>query len=369
MASLIKVGITPGDYNGVGYEVVLKTLATEGITDLFIPLVFGNLNVAHQCINDLGIQGLNLHVINDPSKAKTGKINFIPVSDAKVIIKPGEISKEAGREALRSLDAATAALQEGEVDVIVTAPICKEAIQNESFNFPGHTEYLEYKVGEGNKALMILFNDTLRVALLTIHLPLAKVPENVTIENIIETTELFSSVLKKDFGCEKPIIAILSLNPHAGDGGVLGREEQEVIIPAIKTLQHNGILAYGPYAADGFFGHGTYKRFDGILAMYHDQGLAPFKTIASTGGVNFTAGLPFVRTSPDHGTAFDIAWQGKADETAFRDAIYKAIDIYRKRKIFEEMSSNPLKKYYDKHDKFENSDKSVRKPSLEKEND
>lgn len=345
MQSLIRVGITHGDINGVGYEVILKAVAAEETTELFTPVIFGVSAIAEEAKRQLGNESLKLHVISDASQAKEGKINLVELSGIKPELHPGEVRKDAGESAVEALEKAVEALRAGDIDVLVTSPISKEAVQSDNFNFPGHTEFLSERLGNGEEAMMILCNDSLRVGLLTKHIPISKIPDHITEENIIEAVEKFSATLKKDFGIVRPTIAVLSLNPHAGDGGLIGNEEEEIIKPALEKLMDNGVIALGPYPADGFFGHGTYKNFDGVLAMYHDQGLGPFKTIAYSGGVNFSASLPFVRTSPDHGTAFDIAWKGKADASSMRDAIYMAIDIYRRRKIYEEASANPLKKH------------------------
>lgn len=341
----VRVGITHGDVNGVGYEVILKAVGEEGITELFTPVIFGIPEIAYRAIESFELPDIRLNVIKETESVKDGQINLVSLSGPVPELRPGEVRKDAGESAVESLEAAVKALKDGDIDVLVTAPISKEAVQSEKFAFPGHTEFLSERLGEGKEAMMILCNDFLRVALLTKHVPVAKIPELITKENVIEAVEKFSATLKKDFGIVRPVIAILSLNPHAGDGGLLGSEEEEILKPAIEQLKDNGILAFGPFAADGFFGHGSYKKFDGVLAMYHDQGLAPFKTIASAGGINFSASLPFVRTSPDHGTAFDIAWKGMADATSTREAIYMAIDIFKNRKRYEEASSNPLKKF------------------------
>ncbi|MEE0974733.1 MAG: 4-hydroxythreonine-4-phosphate dehydrogenase PdxA, partial [Muribaculaceae bacterium] len=254
--------------------------------------------------------------------------------------------RQGGEAAFAALERAVTDLRAGDIDVLVTAPINKNNIQSETFTFPGHTEYLEASIGEGNKPLMILCNDNVRVALVTTHLPIAKLPEAITHDGIVEKLRIFNKSLKRDFGFEAPRIAVLALNPHAGEDGLLGNEEQEVIAPAIATAQGENILCFGPYAADGFFGSGQFSHFDGVLAMYHDQGLAPFKTMAMECGVNFTAGLPFVRTSPDHGTGYDIAGKGVASEVSMREAIYRAIDIYRNRANHDMMYRHPLRKQY-----------------------
>lgn len=364
----IRVGITHGDYNGVGYEVIFKALAQDGasdvITDMLTPVVFGLPAVANEALRKFELPNIKLNIVKRAGDAKSGRINVVDISEepesqsgnqavqsgqaskeGENPVQPGQVSKEAGESAVKALERAVEALKAGEIDVLVTAPISKEAVQSQKFNFPGHTEYLTDRLGEGSEAQMILCNDSLRVALLTKHIPISQIAENITKEKLVEAVEKFTSTLKKDFGIVKPAVAVLSLNPHAGDGGLLGKEEEEIIKPALEELLQNGYLAFGPFAADGFFGHGTYKKFDGVLAMYHDQGLAPFKTLATSGGVNFSAGLPYVRTSPDHGTAFDIAWQNVADAKSMRDAIYMAVDVFKRRKTFEHSASNPLKKY------------------------
>ena len=260
-----------------------------------------------------------------------------------------------GEAAYAALERAAADMEAGSIDVLLTAPINKHAIQSDKFDFPGHTEYLERRLGNGQKALMILLNDTLRVALVSGHVPVSKVSSVVTKETILEKLQIFEQSLRQDFCVVKPRIAVLALNPHAGDDGLLGTEEIEIIKPAIQEANAKGMLCFGPYPADGFFGTGHYRQFDGVLAMYHDQGLAPFKAIAMEDGVNYTAGLPIVRTSPDHGTAYDIAGQGKADEASFRQAVYAALDVYRNRVRYEEAYAHPLRKQY--HERRDDSDK------------
>lgn len=344
MAQPIKVGITHGDINGIGYEVILGALAEEGMLEICTPVIYGHHALAEKARKLLGLEGITLYKAQNASSAHPGRINIVETDQTLPEHNPGKPTEASGKSAVAALEAAMKALRGGEIDVLVTAPISKEAVQSEKFHFPGHTEYLEAMAGEGYKARMILFDDHIRVALVSTHLPVAKLAESVTKESVAEAIESLRSSLKKDFGFERPRIAVLSLNPHAGDGGLLGTEEGEHIIPAIKEARENGTLAFGPFAVDGFFGAGDYRKFDGIVAMYHDQGLAPFKALAGERGVNFTAGLPFVRTSPDHGTAFAIAWKGMADPTSMREAIYKAIDIRRRRDIFEEASVNPLRK-------------------------
>lgn len=343
----IKIGITHGDINGIGYEVILKMLDDNRILELCTPIIYGSAKIAAFYRKALGMQQQQLHQINNVAEARDGAVNIINVVGEECKVEPGQSTKEAGAAAFAALEKAVQDVSAGALDAIVTAPINKDNIQSDLFTFPGHTEYLEASVG--GKALMVLFNRDIRVALVTTHLPISKIAENITAERIVEKLKIFSDSLRSDFAIVHPRIAVLALNPHAGENGLLGSEEQEVIIPAITAAKEQGVECYGPYAADGFFGSGLFKHFDGILAMYHDQGLAPFKTMAMDSGVNFTAGLPIVRTSPDHGTGFDIAGQGKASEQSMREALYAAIDIARNRERYKEMTANPLRRqYFDK---------------------
>lgn len=326
----LRVAITHGDTNGIGYEIIFKTFSEPAMLELCTPIIYGSPKVAAYHRNALGIQG-NFTIINSAAEAHNNKVNLLTTFDQEIKVDLGNPSKEAGMASLAALEKAMADYKEGLFDVLVTAPINKNNIQGDDFHFCGHTEYIEERAGNGDKALMILLNDMLRVALVTTHLPIRDVAAAITKESIIEKATIFHNSLKRDFRISNPRIAVLALNPHAGDDGLLGREEQEVIIPAIKELSDNGIRAFGPYAADGFFGHESYTAFDGVLAMYHDQGLAPFKCLDLGNGVNFTAGLPIVRTSPDHGTAYDIAGKNMADESSFRNAIYLALDVFRNR--------------------------------------
>jgi len=350
----IRVAITQGDTNGVGYEVILKAFADPAMFELCTPIVYGSPKIAAYHRKALNLE-TNFSIINTAEEARDGRLNLLTCFEDEVKVEMGTPSNEAGQAALKALDRAMTDFRSGLYDVLVTAPINKATIQSPEFKFPGHTEYIETSVGEGQKALMILMNENLRVALVTTHLPIKKVSEAITKEAIIEKATIFYKSLKRDFRVSNPRIAILALNPHAGDEGVLGTEEIEILRPAIRELADKGIQAFGPYPADGFFGAATYEHFDGVLAMYHDQGLAPFKTIALNTGVNYTAGLPIIRTSPDHGTAFDIAGQGIADENSMRQAIYTAIDIYRNRKEYDEPLQNPLPKLF--HEKREDGEK------------
>ncbi len=351
---MIRVAITQGDTNGVGYEVILKTFADPAMFELCTPIIYGSPKIAAYHRKALNLE-TNFSIINSAEEARNGRLNILACFDEEVKVELGQPSEEAGQAAFKALDRAMTDYRAGLFDVLVTAPINKATIQSPGFHFPGHTEYIETSVGDGNKALMILMNESLRVALVTTHLPIKEVSKAITKEAIIEKATIFHKTLRRDFRISTPRIAVLSLNPHAGDNGLLGSEEQEVIKPAIDELEKAGIQAFGPYPADGFFGSNAYDHFDGVLAMYHDQGLAPFKTIALESGVNFTAGLPIIRTSPDHGTAYDIAGQGKADENSFRQAVYTAIDVFRNRKNYDEPLENPLPKLF--HEKRDDSEK------------
>ena len=365
----IKVAITHGDTNGVGYEVILKAFDDPQMLELCTPIIYGSPKVAAYHRKVLNLQ-TNFTIIEKAEEAKEGKLNLLTTFDDEVKIELGTPAKEAGEAALAALDRAMTDYRSGLYDVIVTAPINKKTIQSNLFHFCGHTEYIESCVGDGNKALMILMNDVLKVALVTTHLPIKDVASAITKETIVEKTILLNNSLKRDFGLTRPRIAVLALNPHAGDDGLLGKEENEVIMPAIAELESKGVMAFGPYAADGFFGSGNYRHYDAVLAMYHDQGLAPFKTLAQENGVNYTAGLPIVRTSPDHGTAYDIAGKGVADAQSFREAIYAAIDIYRNRKNYDEAGAHPLPKlYHEKRDESEKVRFAVNKREMPKRED
>lgn len=350
----IKVGITHGDTNGVGYELIFKTFADAGMLELCTPVVYGAAKVAayHRKALDINV---NYHLISAATEAQDDALNFINCFDGEVKIELGHPDSESGKMAFLALERAVADCRAGDIDVLVTAPICKAGIQGEDFHFAGHTEYLCDRLGEGAEPLMILCADSLRVALVTTHLALKDVAEAVTRENIVAKGRLLNDSLRRDFLISAPRIAVLALNPHGGDAGLIGTEETDIIAPAVEELKEAGIACFGPYPADGFFGAGSYRHFDGVLAMYHDQGLAPFKALVGGEGINFTAGLPVVRTSPDHGTAFDIAGQGIASEDSFRRAVYTAVDIFRNRQADAEAYRNPLKKLY--HDRREDGER------------
>jgi 4-hydroxythreonine-4-phosphate dehydrogenase len=346
----IRVGITHGDINGIGYEVILKAFSDATMLDLCTPIVYGSPKVATFHRKSMDIQ-TNFCIISTAEGALDNKLNILNCTEDELKVELSKSTPEAGKAALDALERALQDYNDGLIDVLVTAPINKHNIQSDSFHFPGHTEYIEERVGEGEKALMILLKDDFRVALVTGHLPIREVADAVTKELIMEKLSIFHRSLKEDFGIDAPRIAVFSLNPHAGDNGVIGTEESEVIVPAIQEMVAKGVQCFGPYPADGFMGSGNYSHFDGILAMYHDQGLAPFKAMAMDEGVNYTAGLPVVRTSPAHGTAYDIAGQGIASESSFRQAIYTALDVFRNRQIEREIHARPLRKqYYEKRD-------------------
>jgi 4-hydroxythreonine-4-phosphate dehydrogenase len=342
-ADKIIIGITHGDINGIGYEVILKTLSDPRMLETFVPVIYGSPKVAAYHRKNLDIQGLNLNTVNSIEEINLKRVNIISCVDDEIKVELGSSTEEAGKAAYAALERATADLAKGALHAIVTAPINKKNIQSASFKFPGHTEYLEQKFGGDTPALMMLVNDVMRVAVVTGHIPVDNISKELTEKLILDKLVVLNASLKKDFSIVRPRIAVLGLNPHAGDEGVIGNEEKTVILPAIKQAEKLGIVAVGPYPADGFFGSGNFNKFDAVLAMYHDQGLIPFKTVSMDTGVNFTAGLPVIRTSPDHGTAYDIAGQNLASEESFRQALYMAYDIYQSRAWNAEISANPLK--------------------------
>jgi 4-hydroxythreonine-4-phosphate dehydrogenase len=339
-AENIIVGISIGDLNGIGSEVILKTFEDTRMLELCTPVIFANVKILSFIKKNLNSE-VALHGIDKIEQLVKGKINVLNVWREGVDINFGQNDENVGSYAIKSFVAATDALKNGLVDVLVTAPINKHNIQSEDFKFPGHTDYLDKEL-EGN-ALMLMVQDNLRVGLLTDHIPVNEVAKHLTEKLIIQKLETINLTLKQDFGINKPKIAVLALNPHAGDHGVIGKEDDEIIKPTVKKLFEKGIFAFGPYSADGFFGSGQYKKFDAVIATYHDQGLIPFKTLSFGNGVNYTAGLNKVRTSPDHGTAYEIAGKGTADFTSFKEAVYLAIDIYNSRNEYSEWVKNPLK--------------------------
>ncbi len=342
MSEKLKIGISIGDINGIGLEVILKTLIEPAILNHCIPIVYGHTKVTSFHRKALRLGELSFNVISNAADANPKRINLINCWEEDVKIELGQSNETGGKYALLSLEKATEDLTSGQIDALVTAPINKHNIQSETFNFPGHTEYLQQKSGS-SEVLMFLISENLRVGVVTGHIPVNTIATQLTTEKILRKLTLMNESLKKDFWIEKPKIAVLGLNPHAGDNGLLGKEEQEVIAPAIQAAFDKGIICFGPYPADGFFGNGTYKQFDAVLGMYHDQGLIPFKTIAFGSGVNFTAGLKFVRTSPDHGTGFDIAGKNVADPSSFSEALFAAIHIVKSRREQQNLFDNRLR--------------------------
>lgn len=349
------IGITQGDLNGIGYETILKTFSNEDMFDFCTPALYGSPKVAIYHRNACSLQ-MNFNVVSSIDEIQEGQLNLVNCfGEQELKIEFGKATPEAGRAALIALAKAAADARDGKIDALVTAPINKNTIQADDFKFPGHTEFLEQHFAEpGTHALMILMNERLRVALATTHLPVAHIAQAITQECIVEKLRTLNRALQRDFALTTPRIAVLALNPHCGDGGLLGTEEQDIIVPALKQAFDEGVKCFGPFPADGFFGAGTYVHYDAVLAMYHDQGLAPFKAIAMDDGVNYTAGLSIVRTSPDHGTAYDIAGKNQASPLSMRHAIYQAIDIKRNRQQYDKAHANALRKQY--HDKRDDSD-------------
>lgn len=337
------IAISAGDINGVGYEVILKCLIDPHIFEICRPIVYGNAKTAHfhAMTMDTEFHSLTFNVIEEPRQAKDGRINIINCSPDDAMVSFGTATPEAGNAALQALQRACQDMQQGVVDALVTAPINKDSIQCDAFRYSGHTEYLTKIFGKDDGSLMMMLSDNMRVALVCNHTPIADVAGTITQDLIVKKLKVLNDSLKSDFSIDKPRIAVLALNPHAGDNGLIGKEESEIIAPALQTANEQGIWAFGPYPADGFFGAGQYRLFDAVLAMYHDQGLAPFKALDMS-GVNYTAGLRIVRTSPDHGTAYDIAGQNKADAQSMLHAIYAAIDILQNRKMNAELTADPL---------------------------
>ena len=329
------VGITQGDGNGIGYEVIIKSLADARILDSFTPVIYGSSKIFgfyRKQIHD--IDPLDTYVISSAKDAHPKRINIVNCLGDNVFVEPGQSTPESAKSAIRSLECAVEDIKNGFIDVLVTAPINKRAMVREGFGYNGHTEYLENVFGV-NEVAMLMVSDTLKIGVVTAHIPLKDVPASLTREKIVAKLRMLDRSLRVDFGIDEPRIAVLGLNPHCGDGGLLGDEEQSIILPAVQAAMAEGIQAFGPYSPDGFFGLGNYSRFDATLAMYHDQGLAPFKALAFERGVNYTAGLPIVRTSPDHGTAYEMAGRGEADPRSMMQAIYTAIDIYRSREAYK----------------------------------
>jgi 4-hydroxythreonine-4-phosphate dehydrogenase len=337
------VGFTCGDLNGIGIELIIKTLADGRITEFCVPVVFASnksINFYRKVLPDINFA---YQSVKDFSRLNPKQVNVFNCWEEEVQITPGQLNEIGGKYALLSLQQGVASLKEGHIQALVTAPIHKKNIQSAEFNYSGHTPYLK-AMFEVNEVAMLMVAENMRVALLTEHVPVSDIAPHVTKANIVSKLKIVHASLQKDFGVNKPKIAVLGLNPHAGDEGLIGNEEETIIKPAVKEAKQQNILAFGPYSADAFFARGQYEKFDAVLAMYHDQGLIPFKALASGEGVNYTAGLPAVRTSPDHGVAFDIAGKDKADSSSFLTAIFECIDIINRRKEYEENRQNPLRK-------------------------
>ncbi|MBI4649168.1 MAG: 4-hydroxythreonine-4-phosphate dehydrogenase PdxA [Bacteroidia bacterium] len=342
----IKIGITQGDINGIGYEVIIKTLLDARIVELCTPVVYGSPKVVAYHRKALNITNFSLNNIKKADDANPKRANVINCLDDNIRVEFGKSTDIAGDAALKSLELAVADLKGGKIDALVTAPINKNNMPHSKFPYPGHTEYLE-KIFNFQNTLMLMVSPVLRVGIVSGHIPFSRVTTEITHEKILQKLRILNQSLINDFTVRKPRIAILGLNPHAGDNGFLGSEENNVIVPAIQQARNENIIAIGPIAADGFFGSSSYKKYDAVLAMYHDQGLAPFKAICFNEGVNYTAGLPVIRTSPAHGTAYELVGKNEASEESFRQAIYLACDIYKNRILNKELSKNPLK-HFDK---------------------
>jgi len=337
----IVAGITQGDINGIGYEIIMKALSDPTVTDLCVPVVYGSPKVAAYHRKVLNFAAFNFNNVRSAAEAHPKKINLINCLGDDVRVELGKSTPEGGQASFAALESAVSDLAGNRIDVLVTAPIDKHNIQSDKFRFTGHTDYLRSKIGS-HEVLMLMISESMKIGFATEHLALRDVPGAITVGGLLSKLRLLNRSLLQDFAIRGARIGVLSLNPHAGDGGLLGNEEKDIIIPAITKANEEGILAFGPYSSDGFFGSGAFSRFDAILAMYHDQGMGAFKALAFDTGVNFTAGLPVIRTSPVHGTAFDITGKNEASGNSMRQALYAAVDIYRNREMYDELIRNPL---------------------------
>lgn len=341
MDKKIKIGISQGDINGISYEIIIKSLMDSRVNEICTPIIYGSPKVAAYHRKALNIENFSLNNINKVEESNDKRPNIINCIDENIRVELGKSTKMAGEASHQALEAAVKDLKDGKIDALVTAPINKHNIQSESFSFSGHTEYLQHVFGS-EEVLMMLVSNLMKVGVVAGHVPIAKLSEFITQQRVLNKISVMHHSLNYDFGIRKPRIAVLGLNPHAGDNGLLGNEENDTILPAIEEAKAKGIMAFGPYPADGFFGSGNFTHFDGVLAMYHDQGLAPFKALVVDEGINFTAGLPVIRTSPAHGTAYDLAGKNESHYGSFLNAIYLAIDIYKNRSTQKELSANPL---------------------------
>ena len=337
------IGLTCGDINGIGLELIIKTVGDARLLEICTPVIFANNKVLNFYRKGLPEINFNFSSVKDAARVNHKQVNLYNCWEDEVAVTPGQLTDAGGKYAVQSLVIAAEALKDGKIDGLVTAPIHKKNTQSEEFNFTGHTPYLKNLFGVADVA-MFMVAENMRVALVTEHVAVKDIAPLITKEAILSKLQIINSSLKKDFGIDKPKIAVLGLNPHAGDEGLVGKEEEEIIRPAVKEAKHKDIFCFGPYSADAFFARGQHEKFDAVLAMYHDQGLIPFKSLATGEGVNYTAGLDGIRTSPDHGVAFDIAGKNKADEASFREAIFKCVDIINARKEYADQRKNPLKK-------------------------
>ena len=342
----IRVGITQGDINGVGYEVILKTLSDPRVYENQAVIIYGSAKVAAYHKKALDLNSVNITTVSSARDAAFGRISIVNCTDDEVKVELSHSTPIAGKASFQALERASQELKEGLFDVLVTAPINKSNIQSDEFHFPGHTEYLESVFSEGKGALMLMVSPIMRVAVATGHIPVSEIPAALDVPGLVQKLKIFNKSLIRDFDIIKPRIAVLGLNPHAGDEGLIGNEDKDIIAEAVRKAQEQHICCFGPIPADGFFGSGDFKKYDGILAMYHDQGLIPFKALSMESGVNFTAGLPIIRTSPAHGTAYSIAGQNVASEESFREAYYMACDIFKNRLNYAEITKNPLRKQF-----------------------
>ncbi|PID92548.1 MAG: 4-hydroxythreonine-4-phosphate dehydrogenase PdxA [Bacteroidetes bacterium] len=342
MQEKLKIGISQGDINGISYEVIIKTLMDQRIQEICTPVIFGSPKVLAYHRKTLDLEGFSPTSILSAAEARSNKCYVINCIDEHIRVELGKATRTGGQASFQALQAATDALEKGHIDALVTGPINKHNIQQAAFNYSGHTEYLQARF-RASEVMMLMVSELLKVGLVAAHVPISRLSSFITTGLIEEKIEILSASLTRDFSIRNPRIAVLGLNPHAGDQGLLGSEEEEIIVPAIAKSRSKNINVFGPYPADGFFGAGKFSKFDAVLAMYHDQGLAPFKALSMDNGVNYTAGLPVVRTSPAHGTAFELAGKNEAEEASFRNALYLAIDIVKNRRRHEEMTANPLK--------------------------
>jgi len=341
MKDKLKIGISHGDVNGISYEVIIKTLMDSRVSEICTPIIYGSPKVAAYHRKALNIEEFSLTGISSPEEARGNKTYIINCVDENIRVELGKCTESAGIDSFKALNAATDALESGQIDALVTGPVNKQNIQHSEFSYSGHTEYLQarFRVDE---VMMLMVSELLKVGLVAGHVPVSALSSMISKELVLDKLKILAASLLADFGIRNPRIAVLGLNPHAGEDGLLGSEERDVIGPAIEEAKKLGIMALGPYAADGFFGAGRFRSFDAVLAMYHDQGLAPFKALSMESGVNYTAGLPVVRTSPAHGTAYELAGKNEASATSFRNALYLAIDVARNRELYKEISANPL---------------------------